>query len=140
MKTPREILLARHPSTEAKLDAIRQSAVAAACRASEKDIQRQSQTAATSIWLTAWRELILPSRRIWAGLAATWAVILVINFTQHEASSAGHISASPVMMSVGEQQRWLNQMFADRLPATEAEPPKTFFPKPRTEITEFFTV
>jgi hypothetical protein len=140
MKTPREILLARHRTTEPKLDAVRQSVVTAVCRASKEAIQRQSPAAATAIWQTFWRELILPSRNIWAGLATAWVFILAINFTQREASPVGHVSAAPVMMSVGEQQRWLNQLFADRLPAAEAEPPKTFSPKPRTEITEFFTV
>jgi hypothetical protein len=66
--------------------------------------------------------------------------MLAINFTLRDASPGGRISATPVMMSVGEQQRWLNQLFADRLPAAEAEPPKTFSPKPRTEIIDFIAV
>jgi hypothetical protein len=69
-----------------------------------------------------------------------WLVILAIHFAQRDDSPSVRISAPPVLMSVGEQQRWLNQLLADRLPVTEMEPPKTFSPKPRTEITEFFTV
>jgi hypothetical protein len=38
------------------------------------------------------------------------------------------------MMSFREQQRWINELFADRAPSTEAEPPKTIPPKPRAGI------
>ena len=44
------------------------------------------------------------------------------------------------MMSFREQQRWMNELIADRTVATDAEPPKTFSPKPRTETTKMFAV
>jgi len=127
MKTPRDILFARHQTAQPKLEAIRQSAVAAAC-------ERQPQTTATTILQTLWLELILPSRRVWSGLATVWLLILAVNLTQREPSPAGKIATAPAMMSFREQQRWMNELFADRTPAVEAEPPKTFSPKPRTEI------
>src|SRR5208282_3767715 len=78
MKTPREILLERHLTAAPKLDAIRQSAVAAVCDrriSTDRAHERRSQTAVTMILETFWRELIWPSRRIWAGLAATWILV-----------------------------------------------------------------
>jgi hypothetical protein len=142
MKTPREILLSRQRAVAPKLDAIRHSIVSALNNQATK--QPSSDNFFVALFLRCsnkvWQELILPSRRIWAGLATVWLVILAIHFAQRDDSPSVRISAPPVLMSVGEQQRWLNQLLADRLPVTEMEPPKTFSPKPRTEITEFFTV
>jgi hypothetical protein len=139
MKTPREILFARHQAAAPKLDAIRQSAVAAVCDRRALSEQR-SQTAATTIFRTLWQELFLPSRRVWSGLATVWLLILAINLAQHDSSPAGKMVAAPAMMSFREQQRWMNELFADRTPPVEAEPPKTISPKPRTEIFQTFTV
>jgi hypothetical protein len=80
MKTPREILLGRHRAAEPKLDAIREKAVA-------KLTPEAVSAASTRIsgpwpWRAAWvlwRELIFPCRHIWAGLAAAWVVLLLVN-------------------------------------------------------------
>ena len=132
MKTPREILLNRHQATTPKLNAIRQSIVATVC-------ERQSQTADATIFQTLWQELFLPSRRLWSGLATVWLLILTVNLAQREPSPACKMVASaPAMMSFREQQRWMNELFADRSMPVEAEPPKTFSPKPRTEKFQTF--
>lgn len=135
MKTPREILLAHHQPVAPKLDAIRQSTVAAVCdRRPPVD-----DSAAPTIFEMLWRELILPSRCIWSGLGAVWLLIVVFNVLEREPVSAGKgVSASP-MMSFREEQRWMNELFADRTPPVEAEPPKITAPKPRTEIFQTFT-
>ena len=135
MKTPREILLARHSAAAPKLDAIRHEMV--------KELNRQDTGAQSwavrfaSLCLGCsnkiWLELVWPCRRIWTGLAAVWLLILAVNFAQHDATPAGKITTAPVMMSFREQQRWMNELFADRAPAAEAEPPKMFVPKPRSE-------
>ncbi len=134
MKTPRDILLARHQAVVPKLDAIRHAAVAAVCD------RRKSHASVTSIWQTLWQELILPSHRTWAGLAGVWLILLAINFAQHEPAPSGKATPAPTMMSFREQQRLMNELFADRLPVTEAEGPRSFSPKPRTEIVEMMTV
>jgi hypothetical protein len=138
MKTPRDILLARHQATAPKLDAIRHAAVVTVCD------RRKSHASTTSIWQTLWRELILPSRRTWAGLAAVWLILAVFNFSQRDSSQVVMTkSSSPAAMTMTfrDQQRILNELFADRssLPA-EAVRPRIFSPKPRTEISEFYTV
>ena len=143
MKTPREILLNRHHAAGPKLNAIRQSVVTAVHDRrtwSQEEVQRQPEAAVAAIWRMLWQELILPSRQIWAGLAAVWVVILVVNLAQRDQAAVGGVPSAPMVMSVGEQQRWLNQLFADRMPAADLEQPKTYSPKPRTEITELFTV
>jgi hypothetical protein len=132
MKTPREILLAHHRATAPKLDAIRQSAVAAVCD------RRDTTDGTTTIFQTLWRELILPSHRVWSGLAATWLVLIAINISLHDSTPAGKTTSAPVMMSVREQQRWMDIHFADRSLPVEAEPPKTFSPKPHTQTFQTF--
>jgi hypothetical protein len=132
MKTPREILLAQHRAAEPKLDAIRQSALAAV-RDHRAGSAQRSQTTATTIFQTLWQELFLPSRRVWSGLAAVWILIFVVNISQRDRSPTVNLASAPPMMSFREQQRWMNELFADRAPVTDAEPPKTSVPKPRTE-------
>jgi len=141
MKTPREILLARHRAAEPRLDAIRESSVAAVCNrrvSTDRTNERRSQTAATmmAIWRVLWHELILPARRTWAGLAAAWLVLLIVNFSQREplSSTTGQPVRSPVvMMSWQIQQRWMNELLSDRSIPPEAERPRTMVPGPRTE-------
>src|SRR5450432_1401989 len=135
MKTPRDILFASHQNAAPKLDAIRREVVAGL---NHQGTKAQSSAAnlvscclggSNKLWL----ELVWPCRRIWTGLGAAWLLILAVNAAQHEPSSAGKMTAAPAMMSFRDQQRWMNELFADRTPPVEAEPPKTFAPKPRTE-------
>ena len=69
MKTPREILLARHRAAEPKLDAIREAVLAEALNvpAPGQPAPRPSRAGVFSVGMTLWRELILPSRRAWSG-------------------------------------------------------------------------
>lgn len=135
MKTPRDILFARHQAAAPKLDAIRRKVVAGL---NHQDTKAQSRTVNLVFWCLGglnklWLELVWPCRRIWMGLAAVWLLILTINLAQHEPSSTGKMTAAPALMSFREQQRWMNDLFADRVPTVDAEPPKIFSPKPRTE-------
>ena len=137
MKTPREILLERHQAATPKLDAIRQSVVAAVCdRRGMNDVrERRSQTAATMIWHVLWRELILPSRRVWAGLAAVWFLILAVNFSTRDHSPAGAGKAAPMpemILSFPQQERLLTELIGPD-EARTAVPPKPFSPRPSGE-------
>ncbi|MEI9864880.1 MAG: hypothetical protein WDN00_10070 [Limisphaerales bacterium] len=144
MKTPRDILLARHQAAAPKLDAIRQSTVAAVCdRRSSTDnaLERQSQTAAT-IWQILWLEMVWPCRRIWTGLAVVWVGILIINFSQRDGSQTVIAKSSPpaeMMMTFRDQQKLLNELFADRSLPVDADRPRIYSPKPRTENFELLT-
>lgn len=142
MKTPREILLAQHRAAGPKLDAIRRAVVE---KLNNQATKEQSWAQSFVSWLLRcsnifWRELILPSRRTWATLVAVWMVIFAINVAQRNTASAVNASAAPVMMSFGEQQRMLNELFADRAPVSDADQPKTIAPQPHTELLLLRTV
>jgi hypothetical protein len=143
MKTPRDIIFARHQAASPKLDAIRRSVVD---ELNNQGTKEQSFPAfLVSLFLRCsnklWQELILPSRRTWAGLAGVWLVLLVINLAQREPVTAGKTTSAPTMMSFREQQRLMNELFADRsLPVAELDRPKTFSPRPRTEIFQTFNI
>lgn len=82
MKTPRDILLAQHRAAEPKLDAIRRVVVSEVLNNQGTKEQRLKQNLVA--WSlggsnTLWHELILPCRRIWAGLAAIWVLIVAAN-------------------------------------------------------------
>ncbi len=140
MKTPREILLARHRAAEPKLDAIRRKVVAANQTTAELSEQiiagfRRSQTVVIKICWLLWRELILPSRRIWTGLAAVWLLIFAVNFSERDAVSSVTGKARPFAGGDDElagpaalDERTVGGSFrAGRRPARKLSP------KPRTE-------
>ena len=146
MKTPREILLAGHHSAVPKLDAIRHSTVAAVCdrrtSASANETHERRSPATARIWQMFWQEIVWPCRRIWTGLAAVWMVLFLFNLSQRDGSPPVIAKSSPpdaTMMTLRDQQKLLNELFADRSLPADAEPPRTFSPKPRTESMEFLT-
>ncbi len=144
MKTPREILFARHQAAAPKLDAIRCSVVG---ELNNKETKEQSQPTFLVAWLLRcsnriWLELVFPCRRIWTGLAAVWILLFIINSSERDpvSSVTGQtVRSQPVMMSWQVQQRWMNELLADRSSPPEADRPKTFSPKPRTENNEIMT-
>ena len=83
-----------------------------------------------------WQKLILPSHRTWAGLATVWVVLIAFNLVLRDhspvTSGAKPLTVS-AMASYGEQQKLLNEMFADRSHSVDADRPKNYSPKPRTE-------
>jgi hypothetical protein len=142
MKTPREILLGRHQAAGPKLDAIRKQALS---KLSHQNTQTERQAAS---WVSLifhlagapWRELILPSRRIWMGLGAVWAVLILINVLQgdHTGRAAGSRAVSPsVMASWQVQQRWMNELLADRAIPPDTDRPRNPAPRPRSEETRW---
>ncbi|MGH7977237.1 MAG: hypothetical protein ACREC8_11320 [Limisphaerales bacterium] len=143
MKTPREILLERHQTAAPKLDTIRCEIVG---ELNNRETKKQSFLSGFVVLFlccskTFWRELILPSRRIWASLAAIWVFIFILNFSQRDKMDlmAKKSSPSPEMiLTFGQQQRLLAELIGpDELRATE--PPKIFSPRPRSECVEILT-
>jgi hypothetical protein len=139
MKTPREILLGRHQNAAPKLDEIRRSAVAAVCDrriATGRTCERRSQTAATMMLQTFWQELIFPSRRIWAGLAATWLLIFVFNVSQRDPAELLARKSPPpapqMILTFRQQERLLTELIGPNEPQAVA-PTKPFLPQPRSE-------
>ena len=145
MKTPRELLLARHRSATPKLDAIRREAVNVAA-----DVNRRKHplreltfaaTLANAIKLS-FLELIWPCRRVWMGLTAVWILILAANISLHEHSPAIIKSgpSSEMMMTLKDQQKILAELLTDYSVPRDADRQKIFSPKPRTENVEAVAV
>lgn len=144
MKTPREILLAQHHAAEPKLDTLRRTVIAEELG----NTAAREQSRSSVPWFlrganTLWRELILPSRRIWTGLAAAWLLLVVVNLSQRDTVSSvtGQPVHSPaVTMSWQVQERLVNELLADRLVPPDADQPRTVTPRPRTENCGITTV
>jgi len=81
-----------------------------------------------------WRHLIWPSRRIWAGLAAVWIVILAANFSMRDRSPVVAMKSAPteeIIMAWRQQERLLTELMgSDETRA--AQPPKPVSPQPRS--------
>ncbi|HEV2330483.1 MAG TPA: hypothetical protein VGY56_17000 [Verrucomicrobiae bacterium] len=137
MKTPREILLARHKAIEPKLDDVREHVVG---KLNDKDTKTQSSSERLlSLFLSCpkvvWNELVLPSRRIWAGLAVVWLVLLAANFSMRDRSEIKMAKSPPspeMIMAFRQQQQLLSELIGqDNAPV--ARPQKPFSPKPASE-------
>jgi hypothetical protein len=145
MKTPRDLLFAHHQTAVPKLEAIRREVVR---ELNNQETKEQSRFAAfVSLLLGGFKtfccELVFPCRRIWTGLAAVWLLLFIVNFSQRDnvSSVTGKpVRSGEIIMSVQAQQRWVNELLADRSAPPEADRPRNFAPKPRTEKSEIATV
>jgi hypothetical protein len=144
MKTPRDILFARHQAAAPKLAAIRREVLNAELREGRRAAVPKFRVADTAtLPILIWRELIFPCRRIWTGLATVWVLLFIVNFSQRDGSQtmmAKSATPSAMMMTFRDQQKLLNELLADRLPPTDADRSKIYSPKPRTETMRFETV
>jgi hypothetical protein len=134
MKTPREVLFERHWATRPKLDAIRQQVVAELNNKGTKE--QRSDKVFVSLLLgcskNIWCELIFPSHRIWAGLAAIWLLLLVVNFSMRDHSQATMAKASTsaeMAATFQQQQELLAELIGPNEPVV-AEPQKGYVPRP----------
>ena len=139
MKTSREILLERHRATTSKLDGIRREVLAA--ELNNQETKEQSQPSNFVAWLLCcsnklWLELVWPSRRIWAGLAAVWILICIFNFSQRDpAERLARKSPPPspeMILTFRQQEKLLAELIGPNEPQAAA-PPKPFSPQPRSE-------
>jgi hypothetical protein len=101
----------------------------AAHAAHESHVTRQ----ATSV--SSWREWLWPCPQAWAGLAATWIILVVLHLAGPPASPSVAIqSPSPEKrMAVAEQRRELARLLD--VPADSTPAPKPTVPGPRSERT-----
>ena len=139
MKTPRDILLHRHAPAGEKLDVIRKETVRLAANPNRRSASGRASTIASTALhaLTIpFRELFWPARRIWAGFAVAWLVVVAVNL---EDSNPAEIAASkwkPLpsgTMMAWEQEQKLFRDLIEPTEAHEARQPKSLPPKPRSE-------
>ncbi len=136
MKTPREILFERHRRAEPKLDAVRRKALVAAGSVNKAHFNiHASFQSALAVLRKAWLELIWPSRRAWAGMAALWLVALAANLEMKATSTTVPTvrSAHPreLARAFEEQQRLLAELLLPVPPPPGA--PARSAPGPRSE-------
>jgi len=131
MKTPRDILLARHKSADTKLDEIRRRTVI-------ELTPRSTREPELPFVLKLWHELIWPCHRTWAGLAAVWLAILVFNHSQAQRSHAAIAkSTTPpgeMRVALQEQRRVLEEIIGPPLRTVIAEPPRRPNNQPRSQL------
>ncbi len=101
MNTPREILLNRHRPVTPRLDALRRAIVA-------EHVGAPADEAPVPLAARLWEELFWCCRRAWMGLAAAWALVLLLNLTGHMAP------AVTVSGSTGTQLVNLRMALAER--------------------------
>ena len=127
MKTPKEILLARHQAAEPKLDQIRREVVAELTA----DPAREPEA---PLVLKLWHELILPRPRAWAAVAAMWVVIVALKLSTPEAPPVvAQKSSAPseVLAEVRQQKLLFAELVGVGKPRV-VEPPKSV-PQPRSD-------
>ena len=132
MRTPREILLSRHRSAEPKLDRVWTNDLSTELRSKSRPIHPNVFLAA--FW-TVWRELVLPSQRIWAGLACAWILIFALNLAARDESPVVAKRSSLSREAVIEL-RQQELFFAELIGMPEspkASPPKSSTPGSRSE-------
>jgi hypothetical protein len=87
--------------------------------------------------------LLWPHPRAWAGLAAIWILILVVNFSMRDktpVSAEKSSSPSPeVIVELRQQQRLLAELIGPR-DIRDADRSKSFVPQPRSERAEIVAV
>jgi len=107
-QTPKDILLEQHQAMAAKLDRVSEGVLAA--ELGRRDLTTHKNLAgamAQKLWL----ELIWPSRRAWAGLAAVWVVLAVVHFAGSRYSSQSSVNPQIIAANWREQE----QLFAELL-------------------------
>jgi hypothetical protein len=138
MKTPREVILERHQSAEAKLKAIRVEDLAACARSAvEASGERQATLSLSAIAGRLWQEMFSPWRRVWAGVAVTWVVILGLGLATGDmprAASTGPRSANPEVLAVLQQQEQLLSQLLGREAPQRGSPSRTPGPRSAADI------
>jgi hypothetical protein len=137
MKTPRKILLDRHSQKVPALDAMRKQILSGTTLSASGPVFCPVQMRwPVRVLQNVWNELVCPARRMWAGLAAVWVVIVIGNLAQKDPDDRVLAKAPPVstqqLSAWRAQQRQLadlNGVLAER---THGERSKSAAPKPRT--------
>lgn len=132
MKTPREILLARHRAVEPKLDAVRQRVVA------NLDSGPRAKLSAADGFIASLREFFRLPRFAWGGLAAAWLVIIALNLAARDTTTPAAAvpqqvaKTSPETLQALREQKRLFAELVGSATAGDADAPR-FVPRPRSE-------
>ena len=116
MKTPKEVLLRQRRHIEPKLNRIWYETL----------VPRLGGN-------VLWRELIWPCRRIWAGLACAWALIVILNVASSEPTPRLVGKAKPQsreeIQALVQQRQLLAQMMESQSEPNEKREPNPLGPR-----------
>jgi hypothetical protein len=139
MKTPREVLLQRHQSTERKLDHVREHAIATIEGEAGK-VADQTQRAHRSSPL---RDFLFPLRWHLAGMTAAWIVAAVLNIDPPASSSTTRQAGAPprqLLTELRENRRQIMELVESSITQPDAggaaslPAPPPFVPRRRSEV------
>lgn len=136
MKTPRQILFQKHESSVLKLDRLRAEVLRQQWARSAEPAPSRGRNLIAVAAEKLWAELIWPCRRVWAGLAVVWIVLLGVQLdTPWSPEAAPRVTSSADLAAALEQRR---QLLAElfRPPPPPAEPPKR---PPQARAPDHFT-
>ena len=140
MKTPDEILLAKHRAVEPKLDQIRAEVVAklAAESPPESRCTRRSETRGILPGLRFAFGLVRAIRLNVGGLGAVWLLVFAFKLATPEPpiNNSARSPASQLTMqaAMAEQQRLLAELNDFPVSRVQKETPKPDVPRPRSEL------
>lgn len=86
--------------------------------------------------------LLWPHPKAWAGLAAVWILIFALNFSLRESSprmAEKSAPPSPAMMMQLRKQQWMLAKLIGPRETQDADRPRFFAPRPRSERVELLT-
>jgi hypothetical protein len=116
MKTPREILLARHEKIQPELELIRNRVLRMALTADPAAAPERSdaELGTRAGWLSQlWQQLCWQPRRTWLGLACAWGFITLMNLSLLDATPQPASQASAAVSTLTawqEHQRCLESL------------------------------
>jgi hypothetical protein len=124
MKTPRELLLARHQSAEPALDRLTREVVRAMAPPTEAEPHRAPR----------WADWLWPSPAAWGAVAAAWLVVVGFNLasTPPRPERPALARQSPEILQALREQR---QLFVELI-APAVRDPEPARPKRRSEYVQ----
>jgi len=111
--------------------------VGQASRRSSLTSAKKTETGKMPVPLQIWREFFWPHPKAWAGLAAIWIFIFVLNFSMRDQMPVMAEKSVPASPEVVAELRQQQKMLAELIGSTElrvANRQPVFSPKPRSEV------
>lgn len=125
MKTPRQLLLDRHQTAQARLDEVRRAVLSEMRGRQGTPAGRRTETP----WWLAW---LVPGRAGFAALGAAWLLILVLHLAGSPRVASGRATSVATTQSPAP---WLEQrrLVAELLDLPSATQPPSAATRPRSE-------